>query len=84
MSDPFESNTATVSDPGERHFALSVDAGADIDPRPRAIYCEAPGTITLIDRSGTSLAYTMQAGQVLAFRANRVAAISGGTFYGWV
>ncbi|MGR3494081.1 spike base protein, RCAP_Rcc01079 family [Citreimonas sp.] len=82
--DDFSAYTKSASDPGYRHFALAADAGADVDPRPRAIYCEAAGTITIADEVGEELPYTMEQGQVLPFWGVRITAISAGTFYGWV
>ena len=83
MADAFEGHQASITAPASKHAALSADAGNDIDPRPRAVYCQADGTITLTDDNDNALAYAMTAGQVLAFRAKRCTAIASGTFYAW-
>lgn len=82
MADPFNERAETLTAPCRRHVLLSADVENDIDPRPRAIWCEAAGTIILRDENGVGLPYTMRAGLVLPFRPMRVMAISGGTFYG--
>lgn len=81
--DEFSSHQAGLEAPAMRHRELVANAAADIPLRPRAIYCQAPGTITLRDEDGIDLPYTLEAGQVLSVRALRVMGITGGTFYGW-
>lgn len=83
MADEFASYGKSLDGPATRHFALTADADADINPRPRGVYCQADGTITIRDEAGVSLPYTMTVGGVLPFRGVRITAISGGTFYGW-
>lgn len=83
MADRWADSADTDVSPASRHVALAANAGADLADLPRAIYCEADGTITLLDELGTALPYTMTAGQMIPFRGVRVTAISGGTFYGW-
>lgn len=83
MADEFASHGKTLESPATRHWQLTANASADVDPRPRAIYCKADGTITLRDEAGTDLAYDLIAGAVLPFRALRITAISSGTFYGF-
>lgn len=83
MADQFASFGPTPTGPGEKHRQLVANADADIDPRPRAIHCQADGTITIRDEDGEDLPYTLTAGQSIPFRGVRVTAISGGTFYGW-
>ncbi|WP_395543261.1 hypothetical protein [Neotabrizicola sp. sgz301269] len=81
MADAFEGYAAGLDSPATRHAALSV-TGADIDPRPRGIYCKAAGTISVSDGT-TALDYDMVAGDVLPFRGKRITAIASGTFYAW-
>ena len=81
--DEFSDHQAGLEAPAMRHTELVANAAADIPLRPRAIYCQAPGTITLRDEDGADLPYSMIAGQVLPLRALRVISIAGGTFYGW-
>lgn len=83
MADNFESATASLTSQGVQHILLAA-SGADLALRPKAIYCQSAGTITLEDESQVALPYTLAAGQVLPFRPLKVTAISGGTFYGWV
>ena len=71
-----------LESPGTRHTAISADADP-IDPRPRAIFCQAAGTFTATDENDTSLSYTMAQGTVIPFRFVAITAIDSGTFYGW-
>ena len=83
MADAFAGYATTPTSPAVIHTALSANAGADLDPIPCAIYCQADGTITIQDKAGTARAYAMTAGTHIPFRGVRIAAINGGTFYGW-
>lgn len=83
MSDEFASRMKTVVDPAESHALLAADSNTDLTPRPRALYCQEAGTITVRDINGVDLPYTLSAGQYIPFRGVRVTAISSGTFYGW-
>lgn len=83
MADPFASHAPTLDGPATLHQALAANPGTDLDPRPRAIYCAEAGTISITDAAGATLPYALTAGDVLPFRGSRVAAISGGLFYGW-
>jgi hypothetical protein len=83
MADPYSNNAKGVTGPGERHWLLTASA-QDLPVLPRAIYCEADGTITIRDTAGQVLPYTLVQGQQLPFRGVAVTAISGGTFYGWI
>lgn len=81
--DTFSDHKVGLSSPAVEHVELTADPNTDLSPRPRAIHCQASGTITVTDANGVALPYTLQTGMLLAVRAVRVTAISGGTFYGW-
>lgn len=82
MSDPFASFAASLTGPAERHQLLAAGP-AELDPRPRLIYCASAGTIEVEDAAGVALPYTLETGDRIEFRGVRIAAITGGTFYGW-
>lgn len=84
MSDPFEFTASGLTSPATGHAQIVPSDSADIDPRPRALYCSAAGDVALSD-GVTTLTYTMTAGEVLPFRARRVMATgTTATVYGWV
>lgn len=83
MADRFKNFPPELVGPGEYHSEIVADAGNDLDPIPRGIYCAEDGDITLVDRTGTALVYSMTAGQVIPFRVRRVSLITGGKFYSW-
>ncbi len=81
MTDRFASYSSGLDSPGTRHFAITPSAN-DLNPRPRSLYCEAAGTVTIQDADLNSLTYTLQQGQVLPFRGRRITAATA-TVYGW-
>ena len=81
MSDAFATYSPGLDSPGTRHFLITPGPG-DIVPRPRSIYCQVAGNVTIQDVGGTALTYAMVAGQILPFRAQRVTAATA-TIYGW-
>lgn len=84
MSDNFQTFQRSLSSPAERHYAITPADGADVVPRPRALYVQAGGNLALRDAAGTVLAYAVTPGQVLPFRAARVMATgTTATVYGW-
>lgn len=84
MSDRFQGHSKGLESPADTHFAITPADGADLVPRPRAIYCQTTGTVAVMDRTGAVVAYAVQAGQVLPFRAMRVMATgTTATVVGW-
>lgn len=83
MADNFASHGSGISGPADKHFLITAHASNPVAPKPRAIYCQADGTITMTGSAGTSLAYAMKAGQILPFRPTLVTSVGTGTFYGW-
>lgn len=82
MADEFASHGKSLSGPGDLHFILSADAGNDLPTIPRAIHCLSSGSITLRDKAGVDVEYTLVAGLTLPFRPVRVVAIGSGSFAG--
>ena len=82
--DHFDSHQRGLDSPAERHQAIAPSDSAPVDPRPRALYCQTAGDLALEDGKGTVLTYSVQAGQVLPFRASRVRATgTTASVYGW-
>lgn len=81
MTDRYATFSSSLDSPADTHLAITP--GPDpIVPRPRALYCNTAGTVTVVDRGGVSLTYTVSAGQILPFRAVRITAATA-TVYGW-
>lgn len=77
-------NSGNKVNPADRHFAIVPSDSTDLAIIPRAIYCQADGTIVVRDAAGVDLPYTMLSGQVLVMRPARVLSTgTSGTFYGW-
>lgn len=77
-------STVNADAPADRHFLIAPSDTVDLSPIPRAIVCQAAGTITVRDGAGTDLPYTMVVGQIMPFRGVRVLATgASGTYYGW-
>ena len=82
--DEFESFTKGLTSPATKHFAIIPDDNADLPILPRVIYCHVEGTIVVRDSEGTTLPYTMVAGDCIDFRGVRVMNTgTTGTYYGW-
>ena len=68
----------------KRHAAIVPSNDADLTDLPKAIYCQAAGTIVIRDEAGVDLPYAMTQGQFLPFRGTRIMATgTTGTYYGW-
>jgi len=78
----FSSYAVGRSDPGQSHFTITPGASA-LNPRPRAIYANTAGTVTVEDATGVSVVYNVLAGQVLPFSAVKITAATA-TVIGWV
>lgn len=83
--DPYAFTTRTPSDPAVRHFAITPSNTVDLPTKPKVLYCAAAGTVALMDDSGTTLTYTLAAGQVFPFSPKRVLATgTTATVVGWL
>lgn len=82
QNDAFFSVPKGLEAPGDRHYQISA-SGVALSPKPRGVWCQAAGSLTVEDDQGTSLSYTMAQGAVLGFRPHKVTAIASGTFYAW-
>ena len=84
MSDNFQGHQRSLESPGDRHKLIVPSDANPVVPRPRALWCAAEGTVSVEDRDGVALTYTLVAGQVLPFRAVKVRATgTTATVYGW-
>lgn len=84
MSDQYDSNAKSVSDPATKHWQIAPSDTTDLSPRPRAIFCKVAGTAVIRDEAGTDLAYPLNAGDIVPFRGVRMLATgTTGTYYGW-
>lgn len=84
MSDNFAATAKGLESPADRHFAITPSDSTDLDPMPRALFCEAAGTVALRDKTGTTISYTLAQGQILPFRPARVLATgTTATVLGW-
>lgn len=83
MADTFESQAKGLTSPGDRHYAVTPGAG-DLPFKPRALYVQAAGTVTIQDDLGISIVYNVLAGQILPFRGLKVTAVgSGASVVAW-
>lgn len=70
--------------PGMAHGALAKSDTVDLVLPPRAIYCAAEGTASIVDTNGATLSYALAAGQILPFAAKRINATgTTAVLYGW-
>lgn len=81
MFTPAEGFQVPPAGPSRRHVALVAYAGADMVARPRRVWCQAPGDITIRDEVGTELLYSGVVGTVLEIAPVRIMALTG-TWYG--
>lgn len=81
MADRFALTEPGLSDPAFRHFTITPGA-SNFAQTCRAIYVSVAGTATIKDIDGTSVDYTLAAGQVLPLRALAVTAATA-TLIGW-
>lgn len=84
MADNFASHGSGISGPADIHRAITPSDSVAVDPKPRALYCQTDGNISIEDRLGTVLPYAVKAGQVLPFRGTKIRATgTTATVYGW-
>lgn len=73
--------------PARKHFLITPSNTAVLT-RHKAIYCAVGGDVVIEDSEGTTLVYTLLAGDVLPFRPYRIRVSDGSTstsatLYGW-
>ncbi len=84
QTDNFMTHQRGLDSPGDRHQAITPSDSDIVIPRPRALWCQTAGNVAIEDASGNVLTYTVNAGQLLPFRAVRVRATgTTATVYGW-
>lgn len=84
MADDFERYTTGLESPARRHYPIVPDDDTDLPRKPRVIYCQAAGTVAMLDRFGAMLSYDVAAGQILPFGPLRILATgTTATVYGW-
>ena len=71
MAENYDNAAPRITDPGWRHAVVVPHDTAPLDPRPRALYVSAGGTLVLND-GVVDVSYVVVAGQVLPFRPVRV------------
>lgn len=82
---PLRLSDAASITPARQHFLIVPSDTAVLSVQPKAIYCQADGTIVITDESGVDLPYAMKQGQILPVRALKVkAAGTTGSYYGWL
>lgn len=82
MTDRFATYSPGLDDPCDAHYVITPGA-ADLNPRPRSLYVNAPGNATIEDKNGVSITYTNLAqGQILPFRGRKVTAATA-TLIAW-
>ncbi len=70
-----------LESPATAHYTITPGP-ADLPVIPRAIRCEGSGTATIVDRAGTSITYSLTAGEILPLRAVKVTAATA-TLVAW-
>lgn len=84
MSDPFEFHPSQLDSPATIHFAITPSDSADLPIRPRAIFCNAAGTVAIRDKAGTDVTYNLAVGAYIPFRGVRILATgTTATLIGW-
>ncbi len=84
MADNFENHHVGISGPADLHQAITPSDSVDVSPKPRALWVQTDGNLSIADRAGTVLTYAVKAGMVIPFRATKVRATgTTATVYGW-
>ena len=84
MADNFKNVAKGMESPPTRHFSITPSDSTDLAIRPRALYCQTYGTVAITDEFGTSVTYTVAAGQILPFRGMRILSTgTTATVVGW-
>lgn len=82
MDDPFRKQGTGKTSPANRHFAITP-ADEDLAIRPRAIFVNEGGDLVIRDAGGDDVTYTVEAGQVIPFRAMQVRTGTTAVVVGW-
>lgn len=70
--------------PAARHWPIVPSDTVNLSPRPRSLWCETAGTVSIENEEGRILSYTVTAGQILPFQATKVRATGAtATVYRW-
>ena len=85
MSDFFDDYSKTLESPADHHFVITPSDTADLAIIPRALRVGGAGTLSLRDKAGQDITYTVFDGEVVVFRAVRVLATgtTAGNIVGW-
>ena len=70
---------SSMIEPAENWVLMTV--AQNLNPRPRAIRCQAAGTFNAPGKNGVALDFTMTAGAIEPIRPVTVNSITSGTFY---
>lgn len=81
MSDLYANERRDLNTVGEFHY-LVVPGASALDPKPKVVRADTAGTVTVEDFDGTSITYTMAAGEVLQFRPHKITAATA-TIHAW-
>lgn len=81
--DPFASHQVGLDSPADRHFEITPNDDEDLEIKPRYLYVEESGDLTIMDSKGTEVTYVVTAGQHLRFRPTRVMTSTTATVVGW-
>ncbi len=65
----FSDNNKGTTSPATVHQALAANTQLTFSSPdyPRAIFCQAAGSLVMIDAAGTTVTYTVTAGQIIPF-----------------
>lgn len=70
--DPYSGRATEMSDPAVGHFLITPSDSADLEKRPRCIYCGSDGDVALRDAAGVDITYAVVVGTRIDLRATRV------------
>ena len=73
MSDPFQ-GYASLTSQAERWAVVAFSDAVELDPKPKALRCQAAGDIALEGDDGVVAIFTVAAGEVLEVRPVKVKA----------
>lgn len=80
--DHFAPFAVGLGSPAGRHFSITPDDDADINPKPRYLYVAISGDLVIADSDGAEVTYAVTAGQ--HFRPTRAMETSAATVVGWI
>jgi hypothetical protein len=62
-----------LSSPADEHYEITPSSDV-LSPKPRALKVLTDGTVTIEDKHGRSIEYTVTSGDLIQFRAHKVTA----------